>query len=657
MDDPARGGGVLKARDPAAAHPPARREIGALLMIVIFAAILRFGWSGVSSFAWDEANLSLDALRTARGGQIALAGQPSSVAIPFFPASVYAFAIPYALSPDPLIAAGWVSALSTLTVIGVWALGRQMFGGAAGIAAALFLAANPYAVLYGRSIWQPNLLAPLGLAWLAAGYLAFVWRDTARFKRRRTLAIAVCVFLGGATVQIHFAGLALVVGTGMAFVWGRWWRDLRPVIVGGAAAVALAIPYGVFLAENPAILERYGAVVGGETRYDLTGLGNLLQLGVGIDWAYLGLGERDLFARDPAAAALAAAWIGLGSIVVISAWRRKADRIAAGWLLLAVCISPLVFIRHTTPVLPHYQLVALPALAITVGAAMALSKHRIARVGIAALAFTLTVLWGVRVATTLQIASVQPTPNSALASTLRESRDAAGGALAMRQHDDAPILMFTHGDDPEIDGEVAVFQTLLWGRPHRTINGDVLLILPPQPAVLMATLAPFQAWEELQAAGLADDFYTFPRREGLEPFIAARYDGVTLPAGFTASDPVTFADGTTFTGWRARRVGDRFRISTRWIAGDALQTGTIQQFHHLRRAETPADAPPDWGSDVPLSLHTWRVGDTVIVMADFFDIPAGTYRLTFGHYTLPAVTRIARADGGDSLQIDGVIAS
>src|SRR4051794_20695054 len=96
----------------------AKPELLALLAILALAAFLRFSFPGVTSFAGDEAHISLDALRMARGGQFVMAGQPSSVNIPFFPASVWLFAIPYTLSPDPLVATWFVSLISLFTVVG-----------------------------------------------------------------------------------------------------------------------------------------------------------------------------------------------------------------------------------------------------------------------------------------------------------------------------------------------------------------------------------------------------------------------------------------------------------------------------------------------------------------------------------------------------------
>ncbi|RMF77642.1 MAG: hypothetical protein D6737_17100, partial [Chloroflexi bacterium] len=147
-----------------------RLEWAALLMVLLIAFVLRFGWVGVNSFAFDEARLSLIALKMARGGEFATLGMPSSVSVPNLPAAAWIYALPYWFSTDPLIATWFTGLLSLLTVFGVWWLARR-WGAWTGISAALFMAASPYAVLYSRSIWAQNLLAPLALAW---GYSAYI---------------------------------------------------------------------------------------------------------------------------------------------------------------------------------------------------------------------------------------------------------------------------------------------------------------------------------------------------------------------------------------------------------------------------------------------------------------------------------------------------
>jgi len=618
-------------------------EISALIVILAVAGGLRFGWAGVNSYAWDEARISLDALRMARGGEFVLAGQPSSVDIPFFPASVWAFALPFAISADPLLATLTVGLVSWLCVVGVWGLARR-WGALPGLMAALFMAASPYAVFYGRSIWQPNLLAPLALAWLWVAWLAI----TAQSGQRRGVGASFVVgLLGVLTVQIHFAGVALAVMTAYVVVRFLRGRRMGAAVIGGGVGALATLPYLYYLTVvNPALLARFGSVIGGETAYDLSGFANLARLALGWDWAFLGMGDGDLFSRDPRLAGLVGVCLGAGIIALLSRWRAltgdtegRTHRRFTELLLVACFTSPLFFIRHSTPVLIHYQLVTLPVVAVIFGAAVSLLRARWWRVGVTVASVLVAGVWTVQISATLNYATQYRPANSALSSILSESRTAA-------YTPDAPILFFTHGHDPALDGEAAVFKTLLWERDHRILNGDALLVLPPYRATLMATLAPFQMWEELITSGSMGEITHYPRREGALPFVATDYDGRGNLSGFTPVAPVALADGTTLTAWRARYVGERLRISTVWQVGADAPAAIYQQFHHLRTSDT-LEGEPSWVADVPLSRQTLRTGDTVVVMADFFDAPANAALfIDIGHYTLPDVARVPGAQGG-----------
>src|SRR5258708_30841222 len=75
----------------------------ALLAIVIVAALLRLGWAGTHSFAYDESTLSLLALRMVRGGQFASLGMVSSTAVPNPPPAGWCLSPPHFFSSPPLL--------------------------------------------------------------------------------------------------------------------------------------------------------------------------------------------------------------------------------------------------------------------------------------------------------------------------------------------------------------------------------------------------------------------------------------------------------------------------------------------------------------------------------------------------------------------------
>ena len=665
-----------------------RFEWLALLGVLLLAAGLRFGWPGTNSFAYDEARLSLISLRMARGGEFATLGMPSSARVPNLPAAAWIFALPYALSPDPLVATGFASLLSLLAVPLVWALARRAWGPGPALLAALFLAASPYAVLYGRSIWAQNLLAPIAAAW---GLLAF-----SAIRDRKNWALAGHVFLAGFAFQVHFAGIALALASLYLFVRFGWWRRLIPVLVGGALAALAALPFALELLRDPALLGRFGSAVGGSAQVDVTAFEALARLGLALDWRFLALGdlapadapllltlavaalllsglaavvrclfrgyalERDSSPSSPALLpqgegrkrslkplALRERGWGEGTRAVShSSYRLEFitasndARLLAEIVFVWLVAAPLFFLRHSAPVFIHYLLVALPALALVAGLALHLLPVRLWRAGVLAVSVAVAAVWTVQIVGSLALAAFEETPNG-LGTPLSLLRNAAYSVP-----DDVPVVFFTHGDDPNVDGEAAIFEALWWGRPHRIVRGDSLLILPAAPTTLMSTLAPFQAWEELTASSLAEGVQQFPRRDGALPYVAAAYDGVTEPSGFQALDPLRFDDGAVLEGWRVRRIGPRLRISTLWRVTDAPPDAILHQFHHLRPAS--AAASPDFeGADVALSVHDWQVGDRLVVMGDFFDLPPGDYVVDIGHYALPDLTRIPTTGGDD----------
>lgn len=628
-------------------------EAFAILLILLLAAALRFGWPGVNSFAFDEARLSLISLDMARGGKFADLGMPSSVGVPNLPAAAWIYAIPYFFSTDPLVAAQFTGVLSLSAVFGLWLLARRAWGVWAGLAAALYMAASPYSVLYSRSIWAQNLLPVLAFAW---GYAAFLGA-----AQKNRVAIAVNVFLAGFIFQVHFAGAALALGTLYLIVRYGWWRSPPPIFIGGGLALLALVPFVMRVTCcAPEVVDQFRSALGGSPQIDLTSFQDTARLAYGSGWQYLSSGTRIIdFSPDLTGLVgicvvigLIAGLIAIFRVLAGALWAHRTapinnpSTILVEITLVWLVVSPLFFVRHTTPVFIHYQLASLPAIALVIGAGTQLIKRRWWPPIITLLMILAAYQWGIEIRASLTYAEKITTPDG-LGTPLEITQKAAKSVP-----ENIPVLFFTHGDDPNVNGEAAVFDVLWWARDHRVVNGESLLILPPHPAYLMATLAPFQAWEEIEAANLAHDVQTVDRRENEGPgFVAMLYDSESVPEGFTSIEPILFADGAQLEGWKARLVGPRLRISTLWRVLESPPIGTYQQFHHLRRADS-LEGEPLMISDVPISTQDWRVGDTLIVMGDFFVDQQTEFWVDVGHYVLPDVTRIPRADHtGDSVRL------
>jgi len=525
--------------------------------------------------------------------------------------------------------------------------------------AALYLAAHPYAVLYGRSIWAQNLLIPLAVGWLLLATLA------TRPSPPRW-AVGGAAFLTGFALQVHFAGAALLLPGAYAAIRWRWWRYPVALITGGGLAILAALPFML----APGALADVLRAAAGPSQIDLAAWLPIPRLLFGHGWAYLLHGSVDLPLTRLTPAMVSGGLIGLLVVVlVIAALLWLAPRFpppdapspppapdpppgpppsASPELPLVLLLaSPLLFTRHSTPVFIHYLLMSLPAAALLIGWAAANARPAWLRGLVAVGVVILALGWTGQLTRALPYAGEVHTPNG-LPEPLGTLRYAAHTT-----DDTRPVLYFTHGDDPTTQGEPAIFRALWWqrGDAARVLDGRHLLILPDTPATLMFTERAFQAWEEADQAKLLADVIPVPRRAGIAPFERAPYDGEAAPAGFTRLDePIRFANGAVLRGWRAYQVGPRTRVSTLWAAPGPLDDN-LHQFHHLRTAATRTGEPLAV-SDVPVRAHTWRAGDTVIVMADFFDLdPQTTYTLEIGQYTLPSLTRIPHTDGGDRVRL------
>src|SRR5574341_2224328 len=120
-------------------------KFGPIVLILLLAAYLRWSKLGGDPLAMDDSVISLKAIGLARHGQWTLLGTVMSVGFWHSPLSVYLYAIPYSLSPDPRIARLFTGAWNTVAVALVYFIGARFFSRPAGIVAALLYAVHPEA--------------------------------------------------------------------------------------------------------------------------------------------------------------------------------------------------------------------------------------------------------------------------------------------------------------------------------------------------------------------------------------------------------------------------------------------------------------------------------------------------------------------------------
>ena len=260
------------------------RSIGAaervlLLVILLVAAWLRLGWPRIVSFGYDEARVSRLALEMAHLGHFAAVGMPTSAGVPNFPAAVWLYALPYALSTDPLIAVAFTALANVLAVAGVWWLARQAWGRWAAVAAATLGATSPYLVFYSRGIGGQDWLVPGAVLW------AVCLVKGLREQRDRWLGGSA--FLAGCVGQVHPAGFSLAVATAWLVIRLRLWRYWRGLCAGTGLAALAAAPMAVQVLKSPTEAEGLRQMLGQRATASLTSVRQLARLAArasGWEW-------------------------------------------------------------------------------------------------------------------------------------------------------------------------------------------------------------------------------------------------------------------------------------------------------------------------------------------------------------------------------------
>lgn len=624
------------------------REMIMLASVLTLAAMLRFGWAGVNSFSFDEARLSHMALQMARDGKFAALGMQSSTGVPNFPAAVWLFAVPYWFTTNPLVATWLVALLSTLAVLGMWWLAREAWGTWAGLSVALLFSASPYVVYYSRNIWSQNLLAPLAVLWAVAG----VW-SVARQSRR---ALALHAFLAGFVLQVHLAGIALLLGSLWLGIRYRLWRQWPAVLVGGAIALLAAMPtvYTIW---------RYGEGAKAELReiarlpahFVWENFRQLGIMGVGLRWQNFWLNASWQWAEPlQTALILASIVLGIGIAVgcaivgrhlltdLVADWRQRqlpgTERPGQGAQVITALLpawalaAPLFFLRTKTPVYPQYQLVSLPALLLMAGAVVTLSRREAWGVIITLAALAIAVVQSMAIGQTLTTVGQRLVPGG-MGTPLSYPQ----AAVSTLRADNRPVVVHSHGDIAEFEGDAAVFRVLFWGYPHQIADGRSVLLIPGRPAHLLFTFATLPAWEIARELGLAGTIQELPRREGEPPYLALTTNGLG-PAAFEPTEPYLLENGAELQGWLAQQISaeGRLRLITCWQINGSIREGHYQQFNHLYHE---GDAAPAAIQDVATSSRAWQSGDYLITWAEFD--PARSFPVYFdvGMYTWPELQR------------------
>ena len=197
-----------------------------IYLILLVAGFLRFYRVGTSEFDDDQAILFRMAHDAVYHGLLPITSNTASISIAHPPGVIYLFALPAALSANPLWAVVFVGIFNMIAVLLTYLFARRYYGRLAGAVAAFLYATALKPLMYGRFIWQPNLMPPFVIFFI----LALFWGVV---ERRKGWLFPALLLLG-ILYQMHETTLLLLVPLLVAIVLAPGtmrWRDLAFALV------------------------------------------------------------------------------------------------------------------------------------------------------------------------------------------------------------------------------------------------------------------------------------------------------------------------------------------------------------------------------------------------------------------------------------------
>lgn len=532
------------------------KDIAALLFVLICATFVRLHRLDAVELFHDESMVSMMAQEMADGLTFPLQGILSSVGIPNPPTSIYAMALPFAFTHNPLVATGYIALLNVAAVGLLWLIARRYFGFTAALVAALCFAFNPWAILYSRKIWAQDYANPFLLLALTATLWGF--RDGKRWGQ--IFALPLMLF----AMQIHFAAWALVPLFGWIAWTGRRAARRGPVIASIILGLLILLPYLIGFAQtlqaDPArisdTLKRSGGAREGGLRV-LTYAAKLAT-GTGIEiWVAPRL-DPAVFGHTAVtrgvAVVLAAIPLLLGTLALLLKRRRWIISLAL-WILLPIA----AFQIGLADLWPHYFIPQLPAFALLAGIGTAwviesAGRSRLLRSGMIALTGLvigggLGVQW--RDFTTITDYAYQHQIEIGAGTSGHTTPmfvlDAVHAAIPADIDD---VIVLSDGDRVWFDAEAARWPVILRGEARcvRALPVDGMMVTPSgRFAVIMTPTASHALRQMYASEGAA----VIPARSGEGEYRVTVYDTLPQPVVFTPlTSAARFSNGVTLWGYR-----------------------------------------------------------------------------------------------------------
>jgi Dolichyl-phosphate-mannose-protein mannosyltransferase len=215
-----------------------RRASSALIifvLIILIAAYLRLASLNLAEFKSDEAGTSFVLKALVQQGKFPLVGPPLSTGGNAGPIYYYMLAIPFLISSNPIVASTFIAILNIVGVILTFKFAREFFNERIALIATALDAVSPFAVLFSRKIWNPDLIFPFTVILFYCLY-SFVIKNKPRYLIPLFVAFAIIL-------QIHPVTLFLAPVI-LLFLWkSRSQIQSKYLLIGIALSLILFLPF------------------------------------------------------------------------------------------------------------------------------------------------------------------------------------------------------------------------------------------------------------------------------------------------------------------------------------------------------------------------------------------------------------------------------
>jgi 4-amino-4-deoxy-L-arabinose transferase-like glycosyltransferase len=206
--------------------------------IIVLAAWLRLRQPGLAGFGDDQA-IALRIAHDILHGDIRTIGLTSSSGAANPPLYVYIVAVVVRIHDGVLFADASVVVLSLVAIALAYVVVRRRFGVAVALITTALFATAPWAVFYGRYLWQQNYL-PLAT-------VALLWSLFVVLERDRTRVALLVPVLFVIAISLNLSAVALILPIGALIAYRARDVNWRAVIAGMGVGIVLL---GSWLAHN-----------------------------------------------------------------------------------------------------------------------------------------------------------------------------------------------------------------------------------------------------------------------------------------------------------------------------------------------------------------------------------------------------------------------